>query len=290
MNISREGILRYARTGWYVSDYVVDGDLVEQCIAAAERIYRCQYDRTQSWSASPHIGTFNREYADRTRLRVDQFPSFHSDAIRRLVHTPEIAALAAQLLETDEVRYYKDILIGTPTRGGQSAIGWHTDISYWPTCVPERMITVYVPLQDRDERNGTLLMIEGSQGWVNRSFNITADFDDLGRIKRRYEAQGQRVELCALPHRKGQVSFHSSLVVHATFPNTTDEFQHSVVFGLQARDNRFVPSPIKRLNPSIVVNLNDEIGPTLSDGTPDIKDDDFYPVLYRAPGAGRGGS
>lgn len=288
MKISRESVELYARTGWYVSDYVIDGESVDRCVAAAERIYRCEYDRTQPWSSSPHIGNFNQEYADRTRLRVDQFPSFHSDAIKRVVHSLEIAALAAQLLQTDEVRYYKDILIGTPTRGGQSAIGWHTDISYWPTCVAERMITVYVPLQDRDERNGTLLMIEGSQRWASRSFNITADFDQLDRLKKRYEAQGHRVELHALPHRKGQVSFHSSLVVHATYPNTTDEFQHSIVFGLQARNNRFVPSPMKRLDPSVVVNLNDEIGPRLPDGTPDIKNDDFYPILYPEPGARRG--
>ncbi|MCC6559510.1 MAG: phytanoyl-CoA dioxygenase family protein [Polyangiaceae bacterium] len=286
--ISSEDIEFYHRTGWLVSDHVIDGDLVDLCVQAAERIYRCEHDRVQPWSASPHIKNFNEPYADRTRLRVDQFPSFHSDAIRRLVCSPEIGAIAAALLGTDEVRYYKDILIGAPT-GRHSSIGWHTDISYWPTCVPERMITVYVPLEDRDERSGTLLMINGSQRWVKRSFNITADLGELDKIRKKYEAEGRFVELHALPHRRGQVSFHSSLVVHATYPNMTDVLQHSVVIGLQAGDNRFVPSPLKRLDRDMVVNLNDEVGPKLPDGTPDIKNDDFYPVVYRAPGAGRRG-
>lgn len=288
MRIPPEGIEFYERTGWYISDYVLDPALIDACVDAAERIYRCQYDRTQPWSDSPLFSTFNQAYVDRVHLRVDQFPSFHNDIIKRVVHSPEIAALAAQLLATDEVRYYKDILIGAPTRGTESSIGWHTDTSYWPTCVPERMITVYVPLQERDQHNGTLLMMSGSHRWVNRAFNITARFDELDRLKRKYEAEGQHVDLCPLPHKKGQVSFHSSLVVHATFPNATEVFQHSVVFGLQARNNRFVPSPLKRINPAAVINLNDEVGPTLPDGTPDLKNDTFYPVLYRAPQAGRG--
>lgn len=287
MRLSNKDVEFYARTGWYLSDHVVEEALIDRCVASAERIYRCQYDRTQPWSASRHINTFNRPYTDRTQMRVDQFPSFHDDAIREVVRSPEIAEIAAQLLRTDEVRSYKDILIGTPAKDGDSAIGWHTDASYWPTCAAERMITIYVPLQERDRHNGTLLMVNGSHQWVNRSFNISARFEEFEKLRSRYQAQGHPVELCPMPHRKGQVSFHSSLVVHATYPNVTDEFQHSVVFGLQARDNRYIPSPLKRLDPTLVVSLNDEIGPKLPDGTPDLKDDDFYPVLYRAPGAPR---
>lgn len=272
----------YQRNGWYISDYIIDQDSIDRCIEAAENIYRGQYDHIQPWSRSPHIQNFATPHTDRSRLRVDQYPSFHSDAIRTIVHSWPVAALAANLLKTTQIRYYKDILIGTPALdiGSQSAIGWHTDISYWPTCIPERMITVYVPLQDRDRHNGTLVMINGSNHWPGQSFNLTVSFDELDKIKRKYEQQGYSVQLCDLPHKKGQVSFHSSSVIHATHPNTSEQFQYTIVYGLQARENRFVPSPLKRLNKSMVINLNDEIGPRLADGTPDITNDDFYPVLF----------
>jgi hypothetical protein len=276
----------YDQTGWYVSDYTIPESELDACIAAAERIYRGEFDATHPWSFDPILGDTVRPYVDRSRLRVDQFPSFHSEVIRRVVHSPAIAAMCAQLLHTSEVRYYKDILIGVPNEAKESSIGWHVDVSYWPTCVPERMITIYVPLQDRVESNGTLLMISGSHRWGLRNFNLTIRFDQVERLKARLESDGREVQLQPLPHRRGQVSFHSSLVVHATYPNVTPQFQHSVVFGLQAADNRFVPSPLKRFNCKAVINLNDEIGPKLADGVPDIKNDSFYPVLYRDPEAG----
>lgn len=274
----------YDKTGWYISDLFLDDATIEDSILAAEGIYHGSYDHVQEWSDSPLFPNFRKPYTGRNELRVDQFPSFHSDAIRKITHSPQIAAIAAQLMKTEEVRYYKDILIGTPANEfiDHSAIGWHTDNSYWPTCFAEKLITVYVPLQDRDERNGTLVMVSGSHRWVNQSFNLTADFHDFEKIRKKYHNEGYDVELHPLPHKRGQVSFHSSLVIHATYPNTTDEFQYTVVFGLQAKENRFVPSPLKRFNKSLVVNVNDEIGPKLPDGTPDLTNEDFYPLLYKS--------
>jgi hypothetical protein len=272
----------YDKTGWYISDLFIDDETIEECILAAEGIYHGRYDRVQPWSDSPLIPNFRKPYTERSELRVDQFPCFHSDAIKKITHSPQVAALAADLMKTDEVRYYKDILIGTPTEEyvEQSAIGWHIDSSYWPTCNAEKIITVYVPLQDRDEKNGTLVMVSGSHRWVNKSFNLTADFKDFEKIRRKYDKEGYDIELHPLIHKRGQVSFHSSLVIHATYPNVTPEFQYTVVFGLQAKENSFTPSPLKRFNKSLVVNLNDEIGPTLPDGTPDLADNEFYPLLY----------
>jgi hypothetical protein len=274
----------YEKNGWYISDFVFDSALMDACVESAERIYRGEYDHVQPWSDSPLFPNFRKPYTERTELRVDQFPSFHSDFIRQVTHSPEVAAIAANLLRTDEIRYYKDILIGTPTQEyvDKSAIGWHIDSSYWPTCLPEKMLTVYVPLQDRTEKNGTLVMINGSHKWVNKSFNITAEFGDFEKIRRKYENQGYRIEMEPMPHKRGQVSFHSSLVIHATYPNVTNEFQHTIVSGLQANENRFVPSPMKRLNKSLVVNINDEISPLLHDGSPDIRNSSFYPLLYPA--------
>lgn len=272
----------YEKNGWYISDFIFDSDLMDECVEAAEKIYRGEYDQVQSWSDSPLFPNFRKPYTERTELRVDQFPCFHNNTIRKVTHSKEIAALAALLMRTEEIRYYKDILIGTPTEEyvEHSAIGWHIDSSYWPTCVPEKIVTVYVPLQDRNERNGTLVMISGSHRWVNKTFNITADFHDFEKIRNKYENLGYDIEMQPLIHKRGQVSFHSSLVIHATYPNVTDEFQHTIVYGLQAKENRFVPSPMKRFDKSLVVNLNDEIGPLLPDGKPDLQNNSFYSLLF----------
>jgi len=281
--LTKEDVDFYDRTGWFISDLIIEDDVLDACIRAAEGMYEGKYETEMEWSQHPGVN-FGKPYTDRTQLRVDQFPSFHLSAVKKITHSPEIAAIAGQLLKADSMRYYKDIFIGTPRQAPQanSAIGWHTDISYWPTCIPERMITVYVPLQERNKDNGTLIMVNGSHKWVNRSFNITAEFDDFEKIKNKYEKKGFKIETRDLPHRRGQVSFHSSLVIHATFPNVTDEFQHTVVFGLQANDNRFIPSPMKRFNKNLVVNINDEISPVLPNGIPDIRNQDFYPILWSA--------
>ena len=283
MRLPPEAIKFYEQSGWYISDYVLSDGEIEDCIRGAERLYRGDLDARYSWSSAAILGDTVRTYSDRSRSRVDQFASFHCGPIRRVVHSPVIACMGAQLLRSPEVRYYKDILISSAAESRESAIGWHLDISYWPTCIPERMITIYVPLQDRDVSSGTLLMMTGSQKWVSRHFNLALKFEEVEKLRAKFTAEGHPTELTPLVHRRGQVSFHSSLVVHSTYPNMTPVFQQAVVFGLQAADNRYVPSPLKRINPRAVINLNDEIGPKLPDGTPDVKNDEFYPVLYSDP-------
>jgi phytanoyl-CoA dioxygenase PhyH len=284
MQLSSEAIRFYEQAGWYISDYCLSDREIEECIAGAERLYRGEFDARYPWSSATMLGDTVRPYSDRSRSRVDQFASFHSDAIRRVVHSPVIAWMGAQLLRSPEVRYYKDILISSAAESRESAIGWHLDISYWPTCIPERMITIYVPLQDRDVSSGTLLMMTGSQRWATRHFNLNLKFDEVEKLRAKFAAEGHVTQLTPLIHRRGQVSFHSSLVIHSTYPNMTPVLQQAAVFGLQAADNRYVPSALKRINPRAVINLNDEIGPKLPDGTPDVKNDKFYPVLYRDSG------
>ena len=196
-------------------------------------------------------------------VRNNEFCSLQTDGVRELALQPLIGAIAARLARTREIRLFDDQAVHKPAGAkASSAVGWHTDHSYWSTCTSERMLTAWIPLQDSDEHTGTLCVADGSHRWPEsehvRGFN-DPDLGSLGRWLGRPVPEGAVVPLVV---RKGQISFHHMRTLHRDYAGA---------------DGAPIVLPHDRLCSR---------GP---DGRPDYTDPRTFPVLWSADREGSRG-
>jgi hypothetical protein len=105
--------------------------------------------------------------------------------------------------------------------------------------------------------------------------------DDLDGISRLYGVRRESVRLETVPHERGQISFHSSRVLHGSVPNKSDQVRQTLIVALQDRDNHYVKPTTAEDIRLAAFCLNDLVGAT--DGVvPDYGCDDFYPTIYSA--------
>lgn len=106
-----------------------------------------------------------------------------------------------------------------------TAFPWHQDSQYYgPQSQHARIITVWIPMVDVDERNGCLQVLPGSQEWGllggkrGRDMNMRS-FEDV-------EKRG--IKPVRLPMRKGDIFLFSNLTYHQSTVNLTDAVRWSV--------------------------------------------------------------
>lgn len=269
----------YRENGWLLTRLFVSEEHLSACRAAAEDVYAARYDRVHPWSADKGNASFGRAYVDRDQPRLDAYVAHHKAAVREVLSSSHLGAYAATLMDTTVVRLFRDILLTMPARRGHGT-GWHVDKNYWPTCSSEKLTTAWFSLSDCNVENGCLVVVSGSHRWRRAPFARKIDLDDTGALTRlRGEKQGD-LQIVSVPHRRGQISFHSCLVLHGAHPNTSGVTRQSFAAVLQDGDNRYAPPPDEASARLSGFNTNDRIGPRAADGTPDYADPDFYPTFY----------
>jgi ectoine hydroxylase-related dioxygenase (phytanoyl-CoA dioxygenase family) len=215
---------------------------------------------------------------DRDKPRLDAYVSHHKAAVREVLVSADLGAYAAVLMETTTVRLFRDLLLTMPARRGDGT-GWHVDKNYWPTCSSEKLCTAWFSLADCDVENGCLVVISGSHRWRRTPFVRKIGLDDTGALARLSGKQPGDMQITSVPHRRGQVSFHSCLILHGAHPNRSDVTRQSFAAVLQDGDNRYAPPPDGSGARFKSFNTNDRIGPRAEDGTPSYADPEFYPAL-----------
>jgi len=269
----------YARNGWILTDLIVKDEILDACREAIEEVYTGQYDHVFEWSSKKENSSFGKVYLNREAPRMDFYLSHHKDTIREVLHSPILAEYAAQLINAQQVRYYRDILLSKPPNTeSKTGTGWHTDKNYWQTCSSNDLTTAWFPLEDCGEEDGCLTFISGSHLWDSKFFLKKVDLDDLERIGRYYQKDVDEINRAAVPHKAGQISFHDCNVLHGALPNHGSKVRKSLVMVYQDKDNHHVPLK-KRL--ALNFNTNDRIGPSGPDGLPNYADSEFYPLLYQ---------
>lgn len=88
------------------------------------------------------------------------------DAIRQILSKPLIAAVAARLARTDQIRLWNSTLIYKPPRlDDYNIVSWPFNKHYWQTCSSDEMLTAFIPFHDYGEEMGTITMVDGSHTW-----------------------------------------------------------------------------------------------------------------------------
>lgn len=105
-----------------------------------------------------------------------------------------------------------------------TAFPWHQDSQYYGAASQHaRIITVWIPLVDVDERNGCLQVMPGSWTWGLLAGKRGADMN-----MRTFENVAARGEPMALPMRKGDLFLFSNLTFHQSTLNLTEAVRWSI--------------------------------------------------------------
>jgi len=156
----------------------------------------------------------DKEYYDKV---FDQLINLwqDNDAVRKIMLSPEIGKIAADLAGVDGIRIWHDqALIKKPWANPTS---WHLDTPYW-SFSDKRAISIWVALDDVTLENGCLFFIPGSHkgtGFENPGIgkNMDAIFDFYPKFR---EAKS-----VAAPMKAGSCSFHNGLTIHGAHANMT---------------------------------------------------------------------
>ncbi len=276
---SEQDILFYKESGWYASDIVIPEDLIASAIEGADAFYRGERDYKVA-----NINEVANSQSEMV-LRNNEFVTLQKKELRAVGFHPMISAIAATLCNTSEIRLFADsLLCKYPTKAQERGIvGWHTDKAYWPTCTSDKIITVWIPLQDCTIDMGPVTYIDGSHKWKNEtalksfySFNNQnlLDFEDY---LKQNKANHKR---SAMTLKKGQVSFHNCHVIHCSLPNTSQKRRLALALHLQDASN--VYQKVYKDNGEQIVIGYDKLCANDADGNPNYKDEQFFPLLFRA--------
>lgn len=151
----------------------------------------------------------------RDKLRVvfhlcHTLPYFMEHATR-----PRTLGVVSALLGSG-VKLYTDQLFFKPAHHG-SEVPFHQDSSYWPDWEP-RLLTCWVAIDEATIANGCVRVIPGSHKKQLPHHHFPDSTQSEGLLESEVEVEREvPVELAA-----GSAMFHHSLLIHRSFPNTSD--------------------------------------------------------------------
>jgi hypothetical protein len=276
----------YAEHGWYLTRKLFTDDEVDELVAASERFYAGERDRTLP-VRPPRLAYWEPGNGD--VQRHNDYVHYESDAIARILRKPLIGAVAARLARAEEIRVFQSTLILKPPvpEEPSNVVPWHFDKHYWQTSTSERMLTAFIPFHDCDEEMGTITMVDGSHRWreIGADDSTTRHFAerdkaDLERVLEE-NAAFNKAEITKIPMDipKGHMSFHHCRLYHGSGANLSPRPRRAISFHLQdgANENQ----RFQLGDGSFAAYNHDVLVRRLPDGRPDYADPDFCPVLWR---------
>jgi non-haem Fe2+, alpha-ketoglutarate-dependent halogenase len=135
-----------------------------------------------------------------------------------IVHNPNLVNAIEDLIGPDILNYGTVLFIKEPQEPG--FVSWHQDARYMGL-EPHVGITAWVALSEANDKSGCMQMIPGSQNEI-KHHNDTFGEDNI--LTRGQEVQGvDESKAVSTPLHPGQMSIHSSRVVHSSQPNNSDD-------------------------------------------------------------------
>ena len=278
----------YAEHGWYLSKKLFTDEEVDELVAASERYYAGERNRTLPVTP-PRLAYWDPSKGD--VQRHNDYVHYEHDGLARLLRKPVIGAVAAALAQSTQIRVFQSTLIYKPPIATEptNVVPWHFDKHYWSTCTSQSMLTAFIPFHDCTEEMGTITMIDGSHRWqeTGRDDTMTRHFaardnDDLERVLAE-NAAWNRTEVVKVPMiiPKGHMSFHHCRTYHGSPANRSSRPRQAVSFHLQDASNTYRQY---RLSTGEILTYNhDVLVRRTQDGLPDYSDPSFCPVLWQDP-------
>jgi Phytanoyl-CoA dioxygenase (PhyH) len=148
------------------------------------------------------------------------------EAFHDILWNPALVMPASQLLG-GAIRFWHDQLFYKPARHG-GVVAWHQDYSYWTRTEPVAHLTCWIGLDDSTRENGCLHYIPGSHRWnLLPITGLTGNMEEIMTVLS--EEQRSAFRPAAIELKRGECSFHHSLLVHGSFENRSDRPRRATV-------------------------------------------------------------
>jgi len=229
VRVTDADLKEYRERGYWTTPKLVEDDQIALLRKEVDRIFEYDYDRD--------IYPFDRVYSYDLKspaLRKVNNGWWLNDNIRSFVLSPQLGAVVAPLMETDEVRIWHDQVVVKPGVGKDHAdyaeanVGWHQDYAHWQVASSQNMCTMWIALQDTDLSNGGMRTIVGSHKWGLVPDSDSFHDKDLDRLKDKYAATREWIdEPCIL--KAGQASIHHCFCFHGSGPNLSPDPRLSII-------------------------------------------------------------
>jgi ectoine hydroxylase-related dioxygenase (phytanoyl-CoA dioxygenase family) len=270
---TEKDLLFFQEHGWFVTPKVIPDALIDRIFEATEELYEGKKDAGIEIS-----GCSNWQQGDQVAVRNNEYISFQKRAFRELSLQPIIGAIAARLMETNTVRYFQDQLVSKePNHSGISNVGWHTDRSYHSNCTSNKLLTVWIPLHDVNEEHGPLVMVDRSHKWPETDHIRGFNHNNHEEIEANFVRQGREFNKIPIVLKKGQISFHSSSLIHGSYQNRSNMMRRAIVMNVQDGENRHQPY---WNNGKSINHFLDQFCRKQANGLPDYSDPAIFPVIW----------
>ena len=151
--------------------------------------------------------------------------SGRSDRYRRLSEDPRIIDRLAPLFP-EGITFQSDKFV-YKNQTQRFATPWHFDAQYWSGKRPK--LSVWIPLDDVSEENGTLTVIPGSHEAKHREVRVDGS-ETNGEFRSRVDVSGVPADQqLALELPRGSVVIFSDRLLHASTPNTSGRSRYAII-------------------------------------------------------------
>ena len=275
----------YAEHGWYLSQKLFTDAEIDELLAASERFYTGERDRTLPLRP-PRLAYWEPSHGP--VQRHNDYVHYESDAIGAIVRKPLVGAVAARLAQVNQIRLFQTTLIYKPPRPDEptNVVPWHFDKHYWASSTSERMLTAFIPFHDCGEEMGTITMVDGSHRWketagddsTTRHFAERSKLDLEVLLTQNAEFNNAEIRKIPMIIPKGHMSFHHCRIYHGSAGNRSDRPRRAISLHLQDGANEYRAFTLS--DGSVVTYNHDVLVRKTADGRPDYADPTYCPVLW----------
>jgi len=160
-------------------------------------------------------------------------PSRYERELANTIFRANAQAMARQLLGPAAKLIFEHAMLKPAGTGGETA--WHQDEAFYARYTNYRAVTVWMPLQPVDERNGCMEFIPGSH---NGPVKPHRHLDNDPRIHglEAFDIDCSGVIACPLP--AGGATFHGDRTLHHAGANWSDQPRraYALVFGVRSKE------------------------------------------------------
>lgn len=186
-------------------------------------------------------------------LRKLDNPVFHRPVFRQLAKSPILLSLVEDLIGADLRVFFSQVFLKPPEAGGPKPV--HQDNFYFGPADRDRVLTVWIAIDEATTENGCLFFADGSHRTAvlphvappDEPFNLQLPAEDAARF-----------DMTAAPVSRGGVSFHHGNTLHQSSANRSRNPRRAVAMHFLSGNNKLM-APALEYDPSVVVRVS---GPT----------------------------
>lgn len=211
-----EAIVRFARDGHVALAGVLEPKELGPVRAAVRRTVEANLAQHHALAEDVAAAANKWQFVNNLWLQDDE--------VRRLIHSPRIARIAATLLGADRLRLYRD---QSYFKGaGAAGTPWHSDGLFIPLD-PPRIVTAWIALSDMSPESSPMTYATDVKGVRHRGLSAPGE-----PAMRGFAAMlaGKGYDFTTYDALKaGDVTFHAADTLHATFAHAAPVAREAVV-------------------------------------------------------------